>query len=821
MAGQIGAQYNIYDTGCDKHLYRGRAESPEFVIPNSQDQSPFSQPISNGFNGGLFNSVEQVVQPQSITSGDLPAVIYNGKQNFTDTTAGYRMGIDSDNTYKWVIGGPTSSADWNVTTANTFTVIGTLSGSIIIGGQIHIPDRNTTANSWHVNTVGLMWSGTTELNNATAPVRINPTGEMTLGDPTGVHLQLSGPNVRMRSSNFVTGVTGFNVDATLIEAQNILARGTMSGTVFRYDVVSATGGRQIVANADALSTAMTALDASTLTTRGNVTLAVNDILIIRAQSSGGIQEEYLRVTAVGSAPTYSVTRDLAATYAANTNPAWPAGTVVVQQGVSDGAAAFSGGWLELVGEASAGSDWPRISAFRRTGVIYSNSAEQVRLGNLNGYLGYVADIYGLGVGTSGAGEANITIEPTNGLRIRTGTTLLFQVDNAGAATIGSFTLSATTISATNLSIISGAANVANITVGTGATAGGINSANAGTDIIFWGGDTFANRAIAEFRVNAQGDLVATSATINGSTISGQVFYGSGSDGAVTIAVNTTLTRNMYYSSLTINAGFTLFTAGYQVFVNGTLTVNATGFISRVGNSGGNGASAAAGGAGGTAGAALAAGTLAGAPASAIGGSGQPGAGDPGGAGTSTAGSAGVNPASSGAGGAGAGFAGGASGSNGSVTAAVSGTQNIAEAIVFRNSLSASFSQITSSASGGGGGGGGGDGGGNIGGGGGGSGSPGGIMGIYARTIVNAGTITLAGGTGGNGGAGAVVNGGGGGGGAGGSGGVLVLVYRTLTNTGTITVLGGTGGALGAGGVGGSNGVAGANGTTGVRIDLIE
>lgn len=281
----------------------------------------------------------------------------------------------------------------------------------------------------------------TGATDAASNVLIDSTNSLfRLGPTTGASITIDGANQRIRSSTYVTGVTGFTVEPGLVEAQNILARGTMSGTVFRYDVISATGGRQIIANADALSTAMTALDASTLTIRGNITLAANDIVIIRAQSSGGIQEEYLRVTSAAAAPTYSVTRDLAATYAVDTNPAWPAGTVVVQQGVSDGAAAFSGGWLDLVGEASSGSDWPRVSVFQRTGVAYNAFTERVRMGNLNGYLGYVADTYGFAVGSSVAGEANITFDATNGIRIRQGTTNLITFNMSGTATLLNLTV---------------------------------------------------------------------------------------------------------------------------------------------------------------------------------------------------------------------------------------------------------------------------------------------------------------------------------------------------------------------------------------------
>lgn len=47
-------------------------------------------------------------------------------------------------------------------------------------------------------------------------------------------------------------------------------------------------------------------------------------------------------------------------------------------------------------------------------------------------------------------------------------------------------------------------------------------------------------------------------------------YGSGADGNVTISVNTTLTRDMYYNNLTIADGVHLNTAGFRVFVRNSL-----------------------------------------------------------------------------------------------------------------------------------------------------------------------------------------------------------------------------------------------------------
>jgi hypothetical protein len=52
-------------------------------------------------------------------------------------------------------------------------------------------------------------------------------------------------------------------------------------------------------------------------------------------------------------------------------------------------------------------------------------------------------------------------------------------------------------------------------------------------------------------------------------------YGTGFDGTVTIASNTSLSRDMYYMNLTVNNGVHLNTNGFRVFVRNILTLNGT------------------------------------------------------------------------------------------------------------------------------------------------------------------------------------------------------------------------------------------------------
>lgn len=259
---------------------------------------------------------------------------------------------------------------------------------------------------------------------------------------------------------------------------------------------------------------------------------------------------------------------------------------------------------------------------------------------------------------------------------------------------------------------------------------------------------------------------------------GLAIFGDGSDSNVTISGNTTLTRDMFYNNLTVNAGITLTTAGYRIFVKGTLTNNGT--ISCAGNTatdatgaaalasgslggsaaGGNGASSAAGGGGSGGGVGVICAKILtnNGIISAKGGNGW----SPTSAAASAAGFFGgsASPslgASGGAGGAASGSAGGVGGTATAPTAAEGGYR-YPRALLFR--------------------------------------------------LASAVTLILGGAGGGGGGSwqSAIAGGGGGGGGA------LFLIYNSIT-AGTLTVSGGTGGT----GYGG--GASGVTGSTGTLIQL--
>ncbi len=307
----------------------------------------------------------------------------------------------------------------------------------------------------------------------------------------------------------------------------------------------------------------------------------------------------------------------------------------------------------------------------------------------------------------------------------------------------------------------------------------------------------------------------------------QAVYGSGSDGNVTIAAGTTtLTRDMYYNDLTVTG--TLKTAGYRVFVKGTLSGAGTidGSATTVaGSNGGNGTGAAGGGAG-AAGASTASNNLGRGAAGTIGRVGGFNAvGLNGTAGQRSTmnrnNGTGVDHAIGAAGGAGA-------NAGGSGAAAQTGVDTYdprpvayPSCVEFREIGSTTAPQmdgVTGKACGSG------SGGGSTTGGGGGSGGAGaGGQPVVVVAKVWSGTVVVQsnGGNGGNGGNGFASSGsnGGGAGGNGGSGGLVVAIYSDRSGwTGSISVAGGSGGTHGNGNGGGSNGADGAGGPTGYTYE---
>ena len=201
---------------------------------------------------------------------------------------------------------------------------------------------------------------------------------------------------------------GFQIkDTGDAEFNNVIIRGKMSATVFEKDTVSSVGGSLLVSDSDVLALDMTALDSETLTISGDTTLSVGDILRIK----NGIDDEWFVVTDASSAPTYVVTRDSAGVYGADSNPTWTAGAAVINYGASDEGLIYmtasedNGPYMEVLGTGST----PWIAPTRT-----------MRMGNLNGFLDYATDAYGVAIGED---NSYLKYDPINGLRIKGNVTI--------------------------------------------------------------------------------------------------------------------------------------------------------------------------------------------------------------------------------------------------------------------------------------------------------------------------------------------------------------------------------------------------------------
>jgi len=279
-----------------------------------------------------------------------------------------------------------------------------------------------------------------------------------------------------------------------------------------------------------------------------------------------------------------------------------------------------------------------------------------------------------------------------------------------------------------------------------------------------------------------------------------VLFGDGSDGIVSLSSGTTtLSRTMFYSSLTLSGTAVVNTNGFKIFVKNKLTISGSARISNNGANGNNGV-------GNTPGAA---------PVATPGV--EFGTGQSGGAGaaqntqapvvTGTVGY-GNNGGSGGAGGAnGGGTPGGASQAGGVVTfrpERVLRQEHQQTAGTFKDvgaggagGSGGSNSLLATAAAGGSGG------------------SGGGAVLIFSKTFENTSSagVTAIGGNGGNGGNAVSGNSGGGGGGGGAGGGFIYIVSLDIISVGTLNV---AGGVFGIGGAPIGTGTAGSNGTSGTQ-----
>lgn len=371
------------------------------------------------------------------------------------------------------------------------TIRGSLSAvTIDIGGA--------DATSFHVDIDGNMWSGAATL--AAAPFQVSSSGAMTAtsGTFSGTITSTSGT------------IGGFSIGSDYIrDAADSMG---MASTVTGSDDVRFWAGDTYAnrATADFRVTEAGAVTASSITITGGSVEGTTVVLIgtLNIAARGWTQTSVFSVTDADTV-------------------AWGAGTFTSADGTSYAIDAGNTGnmtvatyiYFDIAVSTTAYQTTTTAATAVGAGKVLITKAQ-------NGTGEATFQVFG-GIGGQNIDAANIVTGSitTNEIAASTivggnisslsisGKTALFDT-----GTIGGFTMGATTLAATNLTMTSGAANTANISVGTGSNLAGMNSANAAGDITFWAGDTFANRATAPFHVTADGVVTAKLFAGSGSTV---------------------------------------------------------------------------------------------------------------------------------------------------------------------------------------------------------------------------------------------------------------------------------------------------------------
>src|SRR3990167_9510248 len=104
--------YNTQDLGFDASLTK-----PSLILLES-GPTPNTQ------------SIMSTPSPSAVPTGEQVNIIFNGKLSFTDTTAGFRMGVDTDGIFKFYMGDSSTSFLWDGATLTITGAITATSGSI-------------------------------------------------------------------------------------------------------------------------------------------------------------------------------------------------------------------------------------------------------------------------------------------------------------------------------------------------------------------------------------------------------------------------------------------------------------------------------------------------------------------------------------------------------------------------------------------------------------------------------------------------------------------------------------------------------------------
>jgi len=296
-------------------------------------------------------------------------------------------------------------------------------GTLVAGGGAVV--LSSSGISAIAGTIGGWTIGATTLTGG--QVKLDSAGIINVGLVNGIIVD--GANQNIRSASFAADSSGWRIlsDGSA-EFNNVNVRGEITAAVMTYNVIQAFAGSMGVMKSAGVVRDDVTVQVSTpfdITVQdpavGHMAVfAVGDFLRMKL---GGTDTWFLvnSVTNNTTYYTYNVTRQ-----SGTSGNIIKAGSSLIDYGISND------GFLYMTADDTYG---PYFAVKTHAGAPWTTTTEHVRLGNLNGNWGYVADIYGMAIGQYAASKPNITIDPTNGLRIRNYTADVLKFDVSGNAII--------------------------------------------------------------------------------------------------------------------------------------------------------------------------------------------------------------------------------------------------------------------------------------------------------------------------------------------------------------------------------------------------
>jgi hypothetical protein len=291
----------------------------------------------------------------------------------------------------------------------------------------------------HRLTVG----GDVFINNPTANLYFVDTSTGFTSSSSTVMTPLN--NNHLRTTNYFSGLTGWNVAATGdAEFNNVTVRGAIRAAILLYNAVLTTSGTRLTTKSAAKLRNTITISPSAVYNSSGFTVDVDDLEgIAHAASQVFAVDDSIRIKDGLSGDTWFKVLS-----ASDQDTFWRyvfvivAGSVGVTYNPGIGVINYGQAGDGFIIETADMANAPYIQMATHNGLASGagggvGALPQLRIGNLNGSYGYATNVYGFGAGQYGASSKTwITVEQTNGIRIGNNTTTLAQWSIGGNITVG-------------------------------------------------------------------------------------------------------------------------------------------------------------------------------------------------------------------------------------------------------------------------------------------------------------------------------------------------------------------------------------------------